>query len=89
MVPYSKELRRDVLAACDRGEGTCVIAFRFRCRESWVRRMKQERRKLGQTAPLTTRRRVQKWEQLGTVGNSIAPRSFNSSAHLPTCPFGS
>ena len=62
MVPYSKEMRREVLAACDRGEGTRVVALRFRCSESWVRRVKQERRELGKTAPLLTRRRTPKWD---------------------------
>ena len=62
MVPYSKEMRRDVLAACDRGEGTRIVALRFKCSESWVRRVKQERRELGKTEPLLTRRRTPKWE---------------------------
>lgn len=62
MAPYSKELRREVLAACDRGEGTRAAALRFNCSESWVRRIKQERRELGKTAPLLTRRRTPKWE---------------------------
>ena len=62
MAPYSKELRREVLAACDRGEGTRAVALRFRCSESWVRRVKQELRELGKTAPLLTRRRTPKWE---------------------------
>lgn len=62
MRPYSKEMRRDVLAACDRGEGTRAVALRFNCSESWVRRVKQERRELGKTAPLLTRRRTPKWE---------------------------
>jgi transposase len=61
MLPYSKEMRRDVLAACDRGEGTRAVALRFRCSESWVRRVKQERRELGKTAPLLKRRRVPEW----------------------------
>ena len=62
MAPYSKEMRREVLAACDRGEGTRAVALRFKCSESWVRRVKQERRELGKTAPLLTRRRTPKWE---------------------------
>jgi transposase len=62
MAPYSKEMRREVLAACDRGEGTRAVALKFNCSESWVRRVKQERRELGKTAPLLTRRRVPKWE---------------------------
>lgn len=63
MKPYSKELRRDVLAACDAGDGTRVVALRFGVSESWVRRVKQERRELGKTAPCTTRRRVPKWHR--------------------------
>jgi transposase len=62
MIAYSKERRREVLAACDSGEGTRAVALRFRCSESWVRRVKQERRELGKTAPLLTRRRTPKWE---------------------------
>jgi transposase len=62
MLPYSKEMRREVLLACDRGEGTRAVALRFRCSESWVRRVKQQRRELGKTAPLLTRRRTPKWE---------------------------
>ena len=62
MRPYSKERRREVLAACDRGEGTQAVALRFKCSQSWVRRVKQERRELGKTAPLLTRRRTPKWE---------------------------
>lgn len=61
MEAYSKEMRRDVLAACDRGEGTRAVALRFRCSESWVRRVKQQRRELGKTAPATTRRRIPRW----------------------------
>jgi transposase len=62
MAPYSKEMRRAVLAACDRGEGTRAVALRFQCSESWVRRVKQQRRELGKTAPLLTRRRTPQWE---------------------------
>jgi transposase len=61
MQSYSKEMRRDVLAACDGGEGTRLVALRFGCSESWVRRVKQERRELGKIAPATTRRRVPRW----------------------------
>jgi transposase len=62
MAPYSKEMRRAVLAACDRGEGTQAVALHFQCSQSWVRRVKQERRELGKTAPLLTRRRTPQWE---------------------------
>jgi transposase len=61
MVPYSKEFRRKVLAACDAGAGTRAAALRFDVSESWVRRMKQERRETGKTAPQLTRRRTPKW----------------------------
>jgi transposase len=59
---YSKEFRRDVLSACDAGEGTRAIALRFGVSESWVRRVKQERREQGKTAPSSTRRRRKTWE---------------------------
>lgn len=62
MQVYSKEMRRDVLAMCDAGKGTREVALRFNCSESsWVRRVKQERREQGKTAPCTTRRRVAAW----------------------------
>lgn len=61
MQPYSKEFRREVLAACDAGGGTRDVALRFEVSESWVRRIKQERREQGKTAPLLTRRRIPKW----------------------------
>lgn len=64
MEAYSKEFRRDVLRACDAGEGTRDVANRFRVSESWVRRIKQERRETGKTAPLTTRKRVPKWRAI-------------------------
>src|SRR3979409_2778916 len=63
MEAYSKEFRRDVLAACDAGEGTRSVALRFDVSESWVRRIKQERREQGKVAPLSTRRRRKIWEQ--------------------------
>jgi transposase len=59
---YSKEFRRDVLAACDAAEGTRAVALRFKVSESWVRRIKQERREQGKLAPSTKRRRRKVWE---------------------------
>lgn len=59
--PYSKEFRRQVLAACDSGLGTREVALRYEVSESWVRRIKQERRELGKTAPLLTRNRIPEW----------------------------
>ena len=58
---YSKEFRREILSACDEGLGTREAAVRFKVSESWVRRIKQERRELGKTAPLTTRKRTPEW----------------------------
>jgi hypothetical protein len=54
---YSKEFRREILAAGDADEGTRVLALRFKVSESWIRRVKQERRELGKTAPCATRLR--------------------------------
>jgi transposase len=62
MKAYSKEFRRDVLAACDAGGGTRDVATRFNVSESWVRRIKQERRESGKVAPKTTRNRRRVWE---------------------------
>ena len=62
MEAYSKEFRRDVLAACDAGGGTREVALRFSVSESWVRRVKQERREQGKVALLTTRNRRKSWE---------------------------
>lgn len=62
MEAYSKEFRRDVLAACDAGGGTREVATRFKVSESWVRRIKQERREQGKVAPKSTRDRRKCWE---------------------------
>ncbi len=62
MQSYSKEFRRDVLAACDAGGGTREVALEFDVSESWVRRIKQQRRETGQIAPKTTRHRRPGWE---------------------------
>lgn len=58
---YSKERRREVLAECDAGRGTREVALRFNVSESWVRRVKQERREQGKTAPKLTRNRTPDW----------------------------
>lgn len=63
---YSKEFRRDVLASCDAGEGTRAVALRFNVSESWVRRVKQERREQGKVAPHAKRRRRKVWEPYAT-----------------------
>jgi transposase len=62
MDPYSSEMRGEVLAACDANEGTQQIAVRFDVSESWVRRIKQQRRETGQIAPKTAAPRASKWQ---------------------------
>ncbi len=61
-MPYSREFRGEVLAACDAGEGTQAVALRFQVSESWVRRVKQQRRETGQIAAKTTRNRTPIWQ---------------------------
>ena len=64
MKPYSKEFRGQVLGACDRGRSTREVATYFNVSESWVRRIKQERRDLNKIAPCLTRRRTPLWASL-------------------------
>lgn len=49
--PYPQALRDRVLAACDDGMTTALVAKTFRVSPSWVRRIKQRRREHGQIAP--------------------------------------
>jgi transposase len=51
----SPDFRGDVLVACDGGGRTRAVALRFQVSESWVRRVKQERRELGKVAPSRAR----------------------------------
>ena len=64
MKPYSKEFRGEVLAACDRGRTTREVATYFDVSESWVRRVKQERREQNKVAPCLTRHRPPRWVPL-------------------------
>ena len=61
MEPYSAEFRGKVLAACDAGEGTRAIAVRLKVSDSWVRKIKQQRRETGQIAPKKAALRQPKW----------------------------
>jgi transposase len=54
---YSLDLRMRVLADCDRGLSTCVVATKFSVSESWVRRLKQRRRQTGEVTPRPPRPR--------------------------------
>ena len=74
MKPYSKEFRGQVLAACDRVRSTCEVATYFEVSESWVRRIKQERRELNKTAPLLKRRRTPLWAALADRMREIIQR---------------
>ena len=64
MKAYSKEFRGQVLAACDKGRSTREVATRFDVSESWVRRIKQDRRELNKTGPWLKRRRIPLWAAL-------------------------
>ena len=75
MEAYSKEFRREVLRACDSGMGTRDVALKFGVSESWVRRIKQERRELGKTAPSTTRRREPTLEMMQGVRHALVRMS--------------
>lgn len=50
MRAYSLDLRQRVLADSDRGDGTAVVAKRYRVSPAWVRRLKQRRRETGEIA---------------------------------------
>jgi len=81
---YSKEFRREVLAACDAGLGTHAAASKFGCCKSWVRRIKQQRRESGKTEPKLTRNRVPEWyayrEQIASDQPSAGPHAGRAQA---------
>jgi transposase len=83
MKVYSPEMRRDVLAACQSGEGTRAVALRFRVSESWVRRVKQEFRESGKVGPARTRRCVPKWvAEADRIRRAIADQRHLTLAQL-------
>lgn len=51
MKAYSMDLRKRVLAMCDRGHTTLEVARVFEVSEAWVRRLKQRRREEGIIGP--------------------------------------
>ena len=53
MMPYSIDLRRRVLRDCDAGMGTRAVAAKYTVSESWVRKLKQQRRETGSIEPRT------------------------------------
>lgn len=54
MQAYSMDLRKRVLAMCDRGRSTREVARVFDVSEAWVRRLKQRRRDEGIIGPRPT-----------------------------------
>lgn len=57
----SNDLRQRVLADCDEGMETAVVAAKFRVSASWVRRLKQRRKATGETTPRPSGRRPSTW----------------------------
>ena len=53
MTPYSTDLRQRVLRDCDAGVGTRAVATKYAVSESWVRKLKQQRRETGSIEPRT------------------------------------
>lgn len=53
MKPYSIDLRERVLRDCDGGTGTRAVARKYSVSESWVRKLKQQRRETGSIEPRT------------------------------------
>jgi transposase len=45
------DLRRRVIADCDAGDQTTVVARRYKVSPAWVRRLKQHRRERGDIVP--------------------------------------
>ena len=50
---YSMDLRQRVIADCDAGLGTKVVALKYSVSPAWVRRLKQHRRERGDIRPRT------------------------------------
>ena len=51
MQAYSMDLRQRVLADCDSGMRTGLVAEKYRVSPAWVRRLKQRRRETGEICP--------------------------------------
>jgi transposase len=62
MKAYSMDLRQRVLKDADAGMSTRRVATKYEVSESWVRRLKQRRREIGEIVPRSSRNRRQpKW----------------------------
>ena len=53
---YSMDLRERVLAACDAGGASRVVARQYQGSRAWVDRLKQRRRETGEIGPRPPRR---------------------------------
>lgn len=53
---YSMDLRERVLAACDAGQASRVVARQYRVSRAWVDRLKQRRQETGEIGPRRARR---------------------------------
>lgn len=72
MRAYSMDLRQRVVADCDGGPGTKVVAAKYHVSTAWVRRLKQRRRETGEIGPRRTgkpkgRRIAKHYERLRTL----------------------
>ena len=59
MPPYSMDLRQRVLADCDAGLETAVVAHKYTVSPAWVRRLKQRRRETGAAYAEALRQAIQ------------------------------
>ena len=57
MKPYSMDLRERVLKDCSAGLGTKAVAQKYSVSQSWVRRLKQRKRRDGRIEPKSSRNR--------------------------------
>ena len=55
MKAYSQDLRERVLADYDAGFGTWAVSLKYQVSPSWIRRLVQRRRELGEVTPRSPR----------------------------------
>ena len=79
MKAYDAGFREEVLAACDAHEGTRAVALRFKVSESWVRRIKQQRRETGTSR---TQKGGPAQAQVACVGGLVTGKARRPTRHL-------
>jgi len=84
MEAYSREMRRDVLAACDAGEER-KPALPVGCSESWVRQVKQERREQGKMPLHDSTANAQVGALARTKSRSTSPSARHDVARTQGC----